>query len=80
MPRAGQYLRALPEEEARVMLCGIWKRNGVLTTDEGAFVNAAVRLTQDSIELLNGATDRLTSLFEYPLEETLDSEAAKPVS
>eukprot|EP00210_Caulerpa_lentillifera_P009538 g9096.t1 len=73
----GQHLRSLSLEEARTALCEIWTRDGVLSATSGPFIDAAVHLAQDSIELLNDATNRLKSLFVYPLSETLASEEAQ---
>lgn len=72
-------MRALPFEKAKAMLCSVWMKDGILKTADGPFVDAAVELTQDSIELLTEASQKLTSQFVYPLLETLVSPDAQPV-
>ncbi|KAK9102287.1 hypothetical protein Sjap_019541 [Stephania japonica] len=75
----GQHLRSLPLEELIELLGDRWKTVGILTQAEGAFVQEAVELLKDGIDLITDADQALTNLLSYPLDVTLASPEGKTV-
>ncbi|BFG40568.1 hypothetical protein CerSpe_268420 [Prunus speciosa] len=75
----GQHLRALPSEELTKLIGERWKSTGILTESEGSFVEDAVQLLKDGIDLTPDSDKALSNLLSYPLHETLSSLEAKPV-
>ena len=73
----GQHLRALPEDEIKAMLGATLVEAGLLSQASSPFVDAAVAVVQNSLELVADAEGEIRALLSYPLEETLSSEAAK---
>ncbi|CAB4289137.1 unnamed protein product [Prunus armeniaca] len=56
-----------------------WKSTGILTESEGSFVEDAVQLLKDGIDLTPDSDKALSNLLSYPLHETLSSLEARPV-
>ncbi|XP_062020029.1 glutamate--tRNA ligase, chloroplastic/mitochondrial [Rosa rugosa] len=75
----GQHLRALPSEELKKRIGEQWKSSGILTESEGSFVEDAVELLKDGIDLVPDADKALSDLLAYPLQATLTSPEAKPL-
>ncbi|PRQ24892.1 putative glutamate--tRNA ligase [Rosa chinensis] len=75
----GQHLRALPSEELKKRIGEQWKSSGILTESEGSFVEDAVELLKDGIDLVPDADKALSDLLAYPLHTTLTSPEAKPL-
>lgn len=75
----GQHLRALPSEELTKLIGERWKSTSILTESEGTFIQEAVQLLKDGIDLITDADKALSNLLSYPLEATLKSPEAKPV-
>ncbi|KAJ7968962.1 Glutamate--tRNA ligase [Quillaja saponaria] len=75
----GQHLRALPSEELTNLIGNRWKSTGTLKVSAGAFVEEAVQLLKDGIDLIPDADKALSDLLSYPLHSTLLSPDAKSV-
>ncbi|KAF4373944.1 hypothetical protein F8388_007850 [Cannabis sativa] len=75
----GQHLRALPSDELTKLVGGRWKSTGMLTESEGAFIEEAVELLKDGIDVIPDSDKQLSNLLSYPLHDTLTSAEAKPV-
>lgn len=75
----GQHLRSLPSEELTKLIGERWKGNGILNEAEGLFVEDAVQLLKDGIDLITDADIALANLLSYPLDATLASPEGKPV-
>ena len=75
----GQHLRALPREELAAMVGARWAAAGLLAHPASPFVDAAVALVGNAMELVVDADAELRSLLSYPFEETIGSEAAAAV-
>lgn len=75
----GQHLQALPSEELKKRIGNRWKSTGILTESEGSFVEEAVELLKDGIDLVPDADKGLSNLLSYPLHATLSSPEAKPL-
>ncbi|XP_062177948.1 glutamate--tRNA ligase, chloroplastic/mitochondrial [Alnus glutinosa] len=75
----GQHLRALPSEESTKLIGERWKSTGVLTESEGPFIQEAIQLLKDGIDLITDSDKALSNLLSYPLLATLKSTEAKPV-
>ncbi|KAF7841395.1 glutamate--tRNA ligase, chloroplastic/mitochondrial [Senna tora] len=75
----GQHLRALPSEDLTNLIGERWKVSGILTISEGPFVDEAVHLLKDGIDLITDADKALNNLLSYPLHSTLLSDEAQPV-
>ncbi|KAI4351477.1 hypothetical protein L6164_005843 [Bauhinia variegata] len=75
----GQHLRALPSEELNSLIAERWKTSAILTVSEGPFVDEAIQLLKDGIDLITDADKALRNLLSYPLRSTLQSDEAKPV-
>ncbi|CAH2043582.1 unnamed protein product [Thlaspi arvense] len=74
----GQHLRALPFEKLTKLVGERWKSAGILTESEGSFVNEAVEVLKDGIDLVTDSDKVLLNLLSYPLHATLASPEAKP--
>ncbi|XP_010461351.1 PREDICTED: glutamate--tRNA ligase, chloroplastic/mitochondrial [Camelina sativa] len=74
----GQHLRALPNEKLTKLVGERWKSAGILSESEGSFVDEAVELLKDGIELVTDSDKVLLNLLSYPLHATLASPEAKP--
>ncbi|KAK6920397.1 Aminoacyl-tRNA synthetase, class I, anticodon-binding [Dillenia turbinata] len=75
----GQHLRSLPSEELIKVVGERWKSTGILTESEGPFVEEAVQLLKDGIDLITDSEKALSNLLSYPLSTTLMSPESKPV-
>ncbi|XP_020206826.1 glutamate--tRNA ligase, chloroplastic/mitochondrial [Cajanus cajan] len=75
----GQHLRARPSEELTKLIGEYWKTSGLLTVSEGPFIDEAVQLLKDGIDLTNDADKALTNLLSYPLHSTLQSDETESV-
>ncbi|KAL1831490.1 hypothetical protein ACET3Z_001141 [Daucus carota] len=75
----GQYLKLLAPQELAKLLGHHWKRTGILMESEGLFVEEAVELLKDKVDLISDSENALTNFLSYPLFETLSSSEAKPV-
>ncbi|KAK4437543.1 Glutamate--tRNA ligase, chloroplastic/mitochondrial [Sesamum alatum] len=75
----GQHLRSLPSEELTKLIGERWKSTGMVTESEGSFIEEAVQLLKDGIDLITDADNALSSLLSYPLYSTLSSPEGKPV-
>uniref|UniRef100_A0A803NI62 Glutamyl/glutaminyl-tRNA synthetase class Ib catalytic domain-containing protein n=1 Tax=Cannabis sativa TaxID=3483 RepID=A0A803NI62_CANSA len=67
----GQHLRALPSDELTKLVGGRWKSTGMLTESEGAFIEEAVELLKDGIDVIPDSDKQLSNLLSYPLHDTL---------
>ncbi|QCE04612.1 glutamyl-tRNA synthetase [Vigna unguiculata] len=75
----GQHLRGRPSEELTKLIAEYWKTSGILTVSAGPFIDEAVQLLKDGIDLINDADKALTNLLSYPLHSTLQSDDAEPL-
>ncbi|XP_057501385.1 glutamate--tRNA ligase, chloroplastic/mitochondrial-like isoform X1 [Actinidia eriantha] len=75
----GQHLRSLPSEELIKLIGQHWKSTGILTNSEGQFIEEAVHLLKDGIDLIPDSDTALSNLLSYPLHATLASPEGKPV-
>ncbi|KAL0423008.1 UNVERIFIED_CONTAM: Glutamate--tRNA ligase, chloroplastic/mitochondrial [Sesamum latifolium] len=75
----GQHLRSLPSEELTKLIGERWKSTGMVMESEGSFIEEAVQLLKDGIDLITDADNALSSLLSYPLYSTLSSPEGKPV-
>ncbi|CAK9140173.1 unnamed protein product [Ilex paraguariensis] len=75
----GQHLRSLPSEELAQLIGERWKSIGILTESEGLFVEEAVQLLKDKIDLITDSDSALAELLSYPLYATLTSPEGKSV-
>lgn len=75
----GQHLRSLPSEELTKLIGERWKNTGILTQSDGPFVEEAVALLKDGIDLITDSDKALSNLLSYPLYATLTSPEGKPV-
>ncbi|XWS68374.1 hypothetical protein CRYUN_Cryun04dG0084500 [Craigia yunnanensis] len=67
----GQHLRALPFEELSKLIVERWKSIGLLTASEGPFIDEAVQLLKDEIDLVTDSDTSLSNLLSYPVRDTL---------
>ncbi|KAF8118478.1 hypothetical protein N665_0005s0235 [Sinapis alba] len=74
----GLHLKALPSEKLTKLVGERWKSAGILTESEGSFVDEAVELLKDGIDLVTDSDKVLLNLLSYPLHATLASPEAKP--
>ncbi|KAL1204063.1 Glutamate--tRNA ligase, chloroplastic/mitochondrial [Cardamine amara subsp. amara] len=74
----GQHLKALPSDKLTKLVGERWKTAGILTDSEGSFVDEAVELLKDGIDLVTDSDKVLLNLLSYPLHATLASPEAKP--
>ncbi|XP_073039747.1 glutamate--tRNA ligase, chloroplastic/mitochondrial isoform X1 [Primulina eburnea] len=75
----GQHLRSLPLEKLTKLIGERWKNVGIVTESEGSFIEEAVLLLKDAIDLITDADISLSNLLSYQLYATLTSPEAKPV-
>ncbi|KAL9680806.1 hypothetical protein QQ045_012585 [Rhodiola kirilowii] len=75
----GLHLRALPPAEFNKLIADRWVTAGILTVSKGPFVEEAVQLLKDGIDLITDADKALLNLLSYPLLDTLNSIEGKPV-
>ncbi|XP_075104797.1 glutamate--tRNA ligase, chloroplastic/mitochondrial-like [Nicotiana tabacum] len=75
----GQHLRSLPSEELNRIIGERWKDAGITTESQGIFIQDAVLLLKDGIDLITDSEKALSSLLSYPLYETLASAEGKPI-
>ncbi|KAK2665758.1 hypothetical protein Ddye_004332 [Dipteronia dyeriana] len=75
----GQHLRALPSEKMTKLIGERWKGTGILTESDGPFVDEAIQLLKDGIELVTDSDKVLSNLLSYPLHATLTSTECKAV-
>ncbi|GAA0186574.1 aminoacyl-tRNA synthetase [Lithospermum erythrorhizon] len=67
----GQHLRSLPQEDLNKLLGYRWQSAGILKHSEGPFVQEAVQVLKDGIDLISDSDNALSNLLSYPLNETL---------
>nr|XP_016450073.1 PREDICTED: glutamate--tRNA ligase, chloroplastic/mitochondrial-like isoform X1 [Nicotiana tabacum] len=75
----GQHLRSIPSEELNRIIGERWKDAGITTESQGIFIQDAVLLLKDGIDLITDSEKALSSLLSYPLYETLASAEGKPI-
>ncbi|KAJ4713195.1 Glutamate--tRNA ligase [Melia azedarach] len=75
----GQHLRALPSEELTKLIGERWKSAGILTKSEGPFVDEAIQLLKDGIDLVPDWDKALSNFLSYPLHATLTSPEGKTI-
>ncbi|KAG8502068.1 hypothetical protein CXB51_002073 [Gossypium anomalum] len=75
----GQHLRAIPFEELSQLIGERWKSTGLLTESEGPFVDDAVQLLKDGIDLVTDSDTALSNLLSYPVHATLTSPECRPI-
>ncbi|KAI8557394.1 hypothetical protein RHMOL_Rhmol04G0007600 [Rhododendron molle] len=75
----GQHLRSFSSEQLTKLIGQHWKSTGILTESEGMFVEEAVELLKDGIDLITDSDKALSNLLSYPLYATLASPEGKPV-
>ncbi|KAH0727656.1 hypothetical protein KY290_003352 [Solanum tuberosum] len=73
----GQHLRSLPSEELNQIIGERWKDADIVTESQGVFIQDAVLLLKDGIDLIPDSEKALSSLLSYPLYETLASTEGK---
>jgi glutamyl-tRNA synthetase len=72
----GQHLRALPADELEVLIGAHLLEAGVLSQESPAFTKQAAQMVAEKVELVNDASPLITDALAYPIEETLQSDAA----
>ncbi|KAK4491501.1 hypothetical protein RD792_002251 [Penstemon davidsonii] len=75
----GQHLRSLPSDNLTKLIGERWKSIGILMESSGPFIEEAVQLLKDGIDLITDADKALSNLFSYPLYATLASPEGKVV-
>ncbi|CAI0453504.1 unnamed protein product [Linum tenue] len=75
----GQHLKALPSEKLTKLIGERWKNIGILMESQGSFIEEAVNLLKDGIDLVPDADKVMLNLLSYPLQETLMSAEGKAV-
>lgn len=75
----GQHLRLLPSEEFTRLIGRHWKSTGILSESEGLFIEEAVQLLKDGVDLITDSDKALLNFLSYPLYATLSSSEGKPV-
>ncbi|XP_028785751.1 glutamate--tRNA ligase, chloroplastic/mitochondrial isoform X1 [Neltuma alba] len=75
----GQHLRALPSKELTNLIGERWNTSGILTVSAGPFIDEAVQLLKDGIDLVVDADEALDNLLSYPLRSTLQSDEVKSI-
>ncbi|XP_028770215.1 glutamate--tRNA ligase, chloroplastic/mitochondrial-like isoform X3 [Neltuma alba] len=75
----GQHLRALPSKELTNLIGERWNTSGILTVSAGPFIDEAVQLLKDGIDLVVDADEALNNLLSYPLRSTLQSDEVKSI-
>ncbi|XP_058208861.1 glutamate--tRNA ligase, chloroplastic/mitochondrial isoform X4 [Rhododendron vialii] len=69
----GQHLKSFSSEELTKLIGQHWKSTGILAESEGKFVEEAVQLLKDGIDLITDSDKALSNLLSYPLYATLAS-------
>ncbi|CAN1142175.1 Glutamate--tRNA ligase, chloroplastic/mitochondrial [Linum perenne] len=67
----GQHLRALSSEKLTKLIGERWKETGILMESQGPFIEEALELLKDGIDLVADADKVMLNLLSYPLQETL---------
>ncbi|KAG5550907.1 hypothetical protein RHGRI_009368 [Rhododendron griersonianum] len=67
----GQHLRSFSSEQLTKLIGQHWKSTGILAESEGMFVEEAVELLKDGIDLITDSDKALSNLLSYPLYATL---------
>ncbi|XVE49636.1 hypothetical protein DITRI_Ditri01bG0097400 [Diplodiscus trichospermus] len=67
----GQHLRALLFEELTNLIGERWKSTGLLTESEGPFIDEAVQLLKDGIDLVTDSDTALSNLLSCRVHATL---------
>lgn len=75
----GQHLRAIPSNELTKLIGERWKSTGILTESKGPFLDEAIQLLKDGIDLVPDSDKALSNLLSYPLHDTLTSSEGKSV-
>ncbi|KAL9244914.1 hypothetical protein vseg_018628 [Gypsophila vaccaria] len=75
----GHYLRALPSSELTKIIGDRWKSSGILNISEGQFVEDAIALLKDGIDVVPDSDELLSSMLSYPIHDTLTNSEAKQV-
>lgn len=75
----GQHLRAIPSNELTKLIGERWKSTGILTESKGPFVDEAIQLLKDGIDLVPDSDKALSNLLSYPLRDTLTSSEGKSI-
>ncbi|XP_030461350.1 glutamate--tRNA ligase, chloroplastic/mitochondrial [Syzygium oleosum] len=75
----GQHLGAIPSEALTKLIGQRWKNTGTLKDSDGPFVDEAVQLLKDGIDLITDSDKALTNLLAYPLHATLTSSEGKVI-
>ncbi|KAK4491494.1 hypothetical protein RD792_002244, partial [Penstemon davidsonii] len=75
----GQHLRSLPSDNLTKLIGERWKSIGILMESSGPFIEEAVQLLKDGIDMITDADKALSNLFSYPLYATLASPEGKVV-
>ncbi|KDP24924.1 hypothetical protein JCGZ_24302 [Jatropha curcas] len=75
----GQHLRALSSEKLINLIGKRWKSTGILVESEGPFIEEAVQLLKDGIDLVTDSDKALSNLLSYPLHATLSSPEGKTI-
>lgn len=75
----GQHLRAIPSNELTKLIGERWKSTGILTESKGPFVDEAIQLLKDGIDLVPDSDKSLSNLLSYPLRDTLTSSEGKSI-
>lgn len=75
----GQHLRSLPEDQLLDMVGQRLVDAQLITNKSSTFITAMVNIIRNSLELVADAEKEAEGLLGYPLDETLQSDAAKSV-
>jgi glutamyl-tRNA synthetase len=75
----GQHLRSLDSEAMQVMVGGALKESGLVKDAASPFAIGAVNIIANSLELVSDAEKEVLPLLDYPLEQTMTSDAAKKI-
>lgn len=75
----GHYLRSLPSDELTKAVDEHWKSVGILKESHAHFVEEAIALLKDGIDLVPDSDKALLNLLSYPLHDTLASPETRPV-
>jgi len=74
----GQHLRALPQERLCDLIGAQLLETGTLSSPAPDFTRAAAAMVAEKVELVNDAERLIREALLYPLEETLQTDAAAP--
>lgn len=75
----GQHLRSLDSEAMQVMVGEALKESGLVKDAASPFAIGAVNIIANSLELVSDAEKEVLPLLDYPLEQTMTSDAAKKI-